>query len=63
VAHGQEVTSGKYDVVMKQRGQSSNWEITFVVAGCGGEMPPADEPEGTDTTDTTQTTDTTPATQ
>lgn len=55
--HGQQVTSGKFDVVMKQRGQSANWEITFVAGGCGGEMPPADTPS--DTTDTSTTTDTT----
>jgi hypothetical protein len=66
VVHGQQVTSGQFDVVMKQRGQSSNWEITFVGAGCGGTMPPADTPsdttETTETTDTTSTTDT-PSTQ
>lgn len=44
MAHGSPIPDAKYNVVMKQRGQSSNWEITFVAEGCGGDMPPADPP-------------------
>lgn len=51
VVKGSVVEDAKYDVVMKQRGQSSNWEITFATPGCAGEMPPAD-PVATTTTTT-----------
>ena len=42
VVKGTTVEDAKYDVVMKQRGQSSNWEITFANPGCAGNMPAAD---------------------
>jgi hypothetical protein len=42
VVRGTTVEDAKYDVVMKQRGQSSNWEITFANPGCAGNMPAAD---------------------
>ena len=43
---GKLVLDAKYDVVMKQRGNSSNWEITFVNPGCmESEMPAADVPD------------------
>lgn len=31
----------QYDVVMIQRGNSSNWEITFLNEDCGGKLPAA----------------------
>lgn len=36
----------QYDVVMIQRGNSSNWEITFLNEGCGGELPAANQSSG-----------------
>lgn len=42
VVKGSAIEDAKYDVVMKQRGQSSNWEITFANPGCAGTMPAAD---------------------
>lgn len=54
VVKGSVVEDAKYDVVMKQRGQSSNWEITFATPGCAGEMPPADPVTTTTTTTTTK---------
>ncbi|OGA18452.1 MAG: hypothetical protein A3G25_11825 [Betaproteobacteria bacterium RIFCSPLOWO2_12_FULL_63_13] len=43
---GKLLPDAQYDVIMKQRGNSSNWEITFADPGCGetSEMPAADEP-------------------
>lgn len=59
VVHGSAVPDEKYDVVMKQRGQSSNWEITFANPGCAGEMPAEDAPPAETPAATTETTDTT----
>ena len=55
---GRPIPDAKYDVVMKQRGQSSNWEITFASPGCAGEMPAADTPPVEDGASTTPSTDT-----
>jgi len=46
---GKLILDAKYDVVMKQRGNSSNWEITFVNPGCAeNELPPEDAPPADD---------------
>jgi hypothetical protein len=56
VVQGKPIEDAKYDVVMKQRGQSSNWEITFANPGCGGQMPdPETEGDETETTEETTT--------
>lgn len=44
-AQGKEIPAASYNVVMKQRGASNNWEVTFVAEGCSAEeLPPAEQP-------------------